>query len=145
MDIFWIIDMIIPAVIILMGFLYKYRAPKDINKFHGYRTNQSMKSQEAWDYAHSYGANIWIIIGMFLVIIISLNKIFIKIRPEYLSLINLLISIAGMVIPIYIIDSKIKKFEINLKLNLNDAFLIVYCMKNSKHNCMKNSKHNFQV
>lgn len=60
MDIFWIIDMIIPAVIILMGFLYKYRAPKDINKFHGYRTTQSMKSQEAWDYAHSYGANIWI-------------------------------------------------------------------------------------
>lgn len=109
MDIFWIIDMIIPAVIILMGFLYKYRAPKDINKFHGYRTTQSMKSQEAWDYEHSYGANIWIIIGMFLVIIISLNKIFIKIRPEYLSLINLLISIAGMVIPIYIIDSKIKK------------------------------------
>lgn len=113
MDIFWIIDMIIPAIIILMGFLYKYRAPKDINKFHGYRTNQSMKSQEAWDYAHSYGANIWIIIGVFLAIIVCLNKIFIKIRPEYLSLINILISIAGMVIPIPIIDSKIKKKFIN--------------------------------
>ncbi|MGX9756950.1 SdpI family protein [Clostridioides difficile] len=109
MDIFWIIDMIIPSIIILIGFLYKYRAPKDINKFHGYRTNQSMKSQEAWEYAHSYGANIWIIIGVFLAIIVSLNKIFIKIRPEYLSLINLLISMAGMVIPISIIDSKIKK------------------------------------
>ncbi|UWD47374.1 SdpI family protein [Clostridioides difficile] len=109
MDIFWIIDMIIPSIIILMGFLYKYRAPKDINKFHGYRTNQSMKSQKAWEYAHSYGANIWIIIGVFLAIIVSLNKIFIKIRPEYLSLINLLISMASMVIPISIIDSKIKK------------------------------------
>ncbi|MCC0659015.1 SdpI family protein [Clostridioides sp. ZZV14-6154] len=109
MDIFWIIDMIIPAIIILIGFLYKYRAPKDINKFHGYRTNQSMKSQEAWDYAHNCGANIWIIIGLFLVIVVCLNKIFIKIRPEYLSLINLLISIIGMIIPIPVIDSKIKK------------------------------------
>lgn len=58
---------------------------------------------------YKVGRYIWIIIGLFLVIVVCLNKIFIKIRPEYLSLINLLISIIGMIIPIPIIDSKIKK------------------------------------
>lgn len=47
MEVFWIIDIIIPITIILIGISYKYRAPKDINKFHGYRTKASMKFEEA--------------------------------------------------------------------------------------------------
>lgn len=109
MEIFWIIDMIVPIMIILIGISYKYRAPKDINKFHGYRTKESMKSEEAWDYAHSYGANIWIITGIILAIVIFFNKMFIEISPEYLSLINIIISLIGMVIPVPIIDNKMKK------------------------------------
>lgn len=39
--------------------LLKY-PPKNINYFYGYRTKRSMKSQEAWKFAQSYSAKIFI-------------------------------------------------------------------------------------
>lgn len=48
--------------------LLKY-PPKNINYFYGYRTKRSMKSQEAWKFAQSYSAKIFIRGGFFFILL----------------------------------------------------------------------------
>ena len=52
--------LIIPVVMIVCGLLMKFRPPKKINRYTGYRTKNSMKSQENWDFAQQYCGRLWI-------------------------------------------------------------------------------------
>lgn len=52
--------LIIPVVMIVCGALMKFRPPKKINRYTGYRTKNSMKSQENWDFAQQYCGRLWI-------------------------------------------------------------------------------------
>ena len=45
--------LLIPAVMIVVGAVFLKRPPKRVNGFYGYRTQRSMSSQEAWDFAQS--------------------------------------------------------------------------------------------
>lgn len=109
---FWFIDLILPISIILIGLLMKSHPPKTINSIIGYRTRRSMRSQEAWDYANSECGRLWSIIGIFLTVIIVLNKLLIPLPPENLSIINNMISLIGLCLPILMIENKLlKKFK----------------------------------
>jgi uncharacterized membrane protein len=64
---FYIVTLLlIPAIMIVIGLVWKNHPPKKINPFAGYRTTRSMKSQEAWDFAHRYFANICFYCGILL-------------------------------------------------------------------------------
>jgi uncharacterized membrane protein len=52
-----VLNVIILLMIISIALFFKYNIPKEINDFIGYRTTRSMRSQEAWDLANSYSAN----------------------------------------------------------------------------------------
>lgn len=54
----------IPAIMLIIGILWKKSPPKNINGFYGYRTPRSMKSQEAWDFANKYLANLYFTWGV---------------------------------------------------------------------------------
>ena len=53
-----------PLTMIVSGLNFTYNPPQTINAFFGYRTNRSMNSKEAWDFAHKYFGKIWLIAGI---------------------------------------------------------------------------------
>ena len=44
------------SIFIIAGFIMYRFPPKKINMFYGYRTMNSMKSQERWDFSQKYSA-----------------------------------------------------------------------------------------
>ena len=113
MDIFfWIIDLLIPILMILIGFMFIKKPPKNINIWYGYRTKMSMKSQEAWDFAHKMCGRLWIKLGILILVIIVLSKLFNPINVEILSLIHVGIGLLAICTPIYFIEKALhKKFN----------------------------------
>ncbi len=49
------IHLIIGPLMLVLALLFRKFPPKKINDLYGYRTARSMKSEEAWAYANSYG------------------------------------------------------------------------------------------
>ncbi|NBH12898.1 SdpI family protein [Lachnospiraceae bacterium] len=70
---FWIfmlvMDLLIPGSMIVLGWLFLRRPPRNINNIYGYRTARSMKSAEAWRYAHHYFGRLWLRFGIALLIV----------------------------------------------------------------------------
>ena len=64
---FWIFmlicDLLVPAVMILAGWMMEHHAPKNINSLLGYRTARSMKNQDTWNFAHAYCGRLWWRVG----------------------------------------------------------------------------------
>lgn len=60
---FWIfmfiMNMLIPAMLLGVGWVFIHKAPKTINWGYGYRTTMSMKNQDTWDFAHKYAGGLW--------------------------------------------------------------------------------------
>lgn len=60
---FWIFmaanSMLIPFLMIVVGYLFIRRPPRTINGVYGYRTSMSRKNQQTWDYAHYYCGKLW--------------------------------------------------------------------------------------
>ena len=70
---FWIymlfIDSLIPLTMIGFGAYFRKNPPKDINASFGYRTKRSMKSQDAWQYAHEHCGKIWYLLGLIILLL----------------------------------------------------------------------------
>lgn len=64
---FWffmvISNLIVPLLMIGVGRMMMINPPKTINRVFGYRTSQSMKNQETWDFAQVYCGKLWWKIG----------------------------------------------------------------------------------
>ena len=67
---FWIfclaMNLLLPVIMLVFGRLFQTRPPKTINGLFGYRTARSMKSQEAWDFAHRTCGRLWFKLGLVL-------------------------------------------------------------------------------
>ena len=65
---FWIfmfiMNLLIPIVMILVGISFRKSAPKDINNIYGYRTKMSMKNRDTWEFAHRHCGKIWATVGL---------------------------------------------------------------------------------
>jgi len=59
-----VMDLWIPIVMIVLGVIFKKRAPKKINFIFGYRSSMSMKNEDTWIFAHRYWGKIISIIGV---------------------------------------------------------------------------------
>ena len=68
---FWlfmlVMDLLVPAVMIVFGRLFFSKAPHTINCTFGYRTAMSMKNQDTWQFAHQYCGKLWLRLGWILV------------------------------------------------------------------------------
>ena len=58
-----------PILMLVIGIVFQKHAPKEINGFIGYRTRRSMQSQEAWDYANKRMGEIWLALGVILLVV----------------------------------------------------------------------------
>ena len=82
MDIVIVIScLLIPVIMIISGYLMKAKTPKKINGIYGYRTERSMKNKETWNFANKLCGDIWLKVGLIMLIIsavitaiISINK-----------------------------------------------------------------------
>lgn len=106
---FWIIDLLIPGIMITIGMLWKNRPPKKINIIYGYRSSRSMASQEAWDMAHELAGAVWRKLGIALLVLVVVVKLVIPLAPEYLSIINMCVGLAGIIAPIPYVEKQLKK------------------------------------
>lgn len=65
---FWIFmlccNLLIPIMMMVFGWIFLRRPPREINGVYGYRTSRSMASKEAWDFAHRYFGKIWFWLGL---------------------------------------------------------------------------------
>lgn len=52
-------NLLIPAVAIWYGRRFQANPPKEPNAWFGYRTNRSMKSREAWNFAQRKMGEVW--------------------------------------------------------------------------------------
>ncbi|MCM1064469.1 MAG: SdpI family protein [Eubacterium sp.] len=66
--VFWIfmflMNMIIPLMMIAFGKIFLKNPPKEINSVYGYRTSMSMKNRDTWDFAHQYCGKLWYRLGL---------------------------------------------------------------------------------
>ena len=53
-------------IFLLAGFIQQRFPPKKINHLYGYRTSNSMKSQESWDFAQEYSAKKMMKLGAYI-------------------------------------------------------------------------------
>lgn len=56
-----------PVFMIVLGLKFMKKPPAEINGLFGYRSTRSMKSEEAWRFAHALCGKLWYRIGFALV------------------------------------------------------------------------------
>ena len=70
---FWIfmflMSLLIPLSMILIGRLFSRSAPKQINSVFGYRTAMSMKNKDTWEFAQ-YCGKTWSAVGRTLLLLL---------------------------------------------------------------------------
>ncbi len=85
---FWIwmflVAILCPFVMIGAGLFFRKTAPKKINFFFGYRTERSMKNKDTWEFAHKYIGNLWLVIGLSLIIPSAVPMLFVIGKSEKL-------------------------------------------------------------
>ena len=59
-----ICSLLAPLTMVLFGFLWKTRPPRDINSLYGYRTAMSSKNQQTWFFAHACISRLWRRLGL---------------------------------------------------------------------------------
>lgn len=109
-------NLIIPIVMIILGILWKKYYPKDISDSSGYRTEQSMKSKEAWVYSQELFAGLCLIEGI-ITLLLSVILMIVLVWNNLMEVTDitpllLLIQFSSF-IPIYII------IEVKLKSKFN--------------------------
>lgn len=65
----FLLNLLIPTMMLFFGFSFTKHAPKNINYIYGYRTSMSMKNQDTWQFAHNYCGKLWRNAGLTLLII----------------------------------------------------------------------------
>lgn len=105
---FWIVDLLIPVMMIGVGYFFKKNPPTTVNWIYGYRTKRSMSSKGAWVFAQRYFGELWFKTGIGLGVVIILDKLLIPIAPENLSLINVVINLVGLMVPIPLVEKALK-------------------------------------
>lgn len=65
---FWIfmtaMNLLLPFIMIVIGYVFMKKPPKEINHLVGYRTTMSMKNKDTWDFAHRNCGRNWLITGL---------------------------------------------------------------------------------
>ena len=77
-----ILNLIIPAIMIVFGALFLHRPPKEINVLYGYRTRRSMQNKDTWSFAHHYCGRLWLVCGVVLVPITITGMVLLRTQEE---------------------------------------------------------------
>lgn len=107
----FIIPLSCGIIFCITGCVMHYFPPKKINGLYGYRTANSMKSQERWDFAQVYAAKLLMQLG-FLLSLTSVSALIISVTEHVAMIIGLSLMMATVLILAYKVEKKLKqKFE----------------------------------
>lgn len=105
---FWLSDLLLPVLLILIGLVMGKNPCSQINKVFGYRSKRSMASQAAWDYAQRLFPSVWVKCGCGLLLLTVLSKLFVPLDPAILSIIHIIVHVAILLLTIPYIEKKLK-------------------------------------
>lgn len=106
---FFFINFLTGIIFIVAALIQIKFPPKKINSLYGYRTRNSMKSQEAWDFAQSYSSKLMLIFGAGLCSIAIISNMIFPLKIEYQIVLSILIINITVVVMIVIVEKKLKK------------------------------------
>lgn len=114
---FWIfilaMNLLFPAIMIVLGGYFMKKAPNEINYIFGYRTNMSMKNKDTWEFAHKYMGKLWFHLGWLLIPISVIPMLFVVGKGEdIVSTVGLIVTIFDLIIliaPIFPTESALRK------------------------------------
>lgn len=97
------------AIFIIAALIQMKFPPKKINSFYGYRTKNSMRSKEAWDFAQNFSSKLMLIFGFGLcgLAIILIEILYLKI--EYQIVLSILLINVIVVVMLIIVEKELKK------------------------------------
>ena len=76
---FWwfmlLMDLMVPAIQLVAGWMMWKHCPRSINNVFGYRTKWSKKNQDTWQFAHDHCGRTWWKVGMVMLVVSALAHI----------------------------------------------------------------------
>ena len=117
----WIIlsvtSLIIPLIMLIFSIIFLKKAPDKINPVYGYRSRRSMKSKEAWKFAHYLCAKIWLIASIILLTLTAVAMLLVINKSENV------IGTVGQIVTysqLAVIVLSIIPVEVSLKRNFDE-------------------------
>jgi len=110
---FLILDALTGIILIVMGFILLKYPPKEINSLYGYRTEKSMKSQEAWDFAQIFSSKLMIKAGVFLSLVGLLGYVLLEVSFLLEVILASIAFTLGLCALFYYTESELDKFPKN--------------------------------
>ncbi|MDR7857448.1 SdpI family protein [Tissierella sp.] len=112
LDLRWLINFIMPVSLIIYGSVYIKKAGGSISNFLGYRTVRSMLSEETWKYGNRRAGQIWIRLGLGLIIFSALYLLFISKDFSKPSWLLAIVSVLSSMVSLQTVDKELKeKFD----------------------------------
>ena len=71
----WLVDLIMPSLLLAAGVAFRRRAPRCPSREHGYRTARSLSGPRAWRYAQSCFAGLCVRFGEALLALVSADRL----------------------------------------------------------------------
>lgn len=103
-----LIPLISGPIFMIAGYLLLKKPPKRINTLYGYRTSNSMKSQERWDFAQNYSAKELMNLGFFLFLTSFIGK-FVEMDSNTKLIAGLAMILAMVVVLFFRVERAIKE------------------------------------
>lgn len=110
---FLILDALTGIILIVVGFILLKYPPKEINSLYGYRTEKSMKSQEAWDFAQIFSSKLMIKAGSFLSVVGLLGYAFLEVSFLLEVILASIAFTLGLCALFYYTESELDKYPKN--------------------------------
>lgn len=110
---FLILDALTGIILIVVGFILLRYPPKEINSLYGYRTEKSMKSQEAWDFAQIFSSKLMIKAGVFLSLVGLLGYVLLEVSFLLEVILASIAFTLGLCALFYYTESELDKFPKN--------------------------------
>ena len=77
-----IVSLFVPLIMLIFGIVFLKKSPNKINPVYGYRSRRSMKSIEAWKFAHYLCAKIWLYAGIVMLLFTILAMLLVLKKSE---------------------------------------------------------------
>ncbi len=91
--------MLIPAMMVIAGYIMWKHCPREINSVLGYRTRRSMMNMDTWKFAHDYCGRLWWKLGWILVIPTVVAQIpFVKGTENKVGMVSVVITFVQSVV-----------------------------------------------
>ena len=105
-------NFIMPISFILYGLFYLKKSKSTINNYTGYRTQMTMLSEQTWQYGNKRAGEVWIKLGLGLILFTIGYLYIVKKSFTELSWFLLIVSMVGSVVSLQKVDKELRaKFD----------------------------------